>query len=310
MGDSIIEAERNGAGASAHSIDDLGGHRRTAVTVVASSPMAVQTDPRRFGVQLKRWRTERRFSQHELALRSEVSQRHLSYLENGRSRPSPEMIEHLSIALDVPLRARNSLFVAAGFAPAHSEEPMDGDGLADLRRSLQRLVDAHHPFPAYVVDRCWNLQLSNEAAAMMTMLLVDPGLALEFGGNILRMALHPEGLKRHVPNWPVVAASLVDRLRRECELDPSDSELAALADEVRRYPGMDALPDVAVSGGDQLLTELHVLVDGRLLRLYTTVMSLTAARDITVSEIRLETLLPADAASERVLRDLAGSPAG
>lgn len=91
--------------------------------------MAVHTDPRRFGAELKRWRTQRRYSQHELALRSEVSQRHLSYLENGRSRPSPEMIEHLSIALDVPLSARNSLFVAAGFAPAHSEEPLDGERL-------------------------------------------------------------------------------------------------------------------------------------------------------------------------------------
>ncbi|NQY57438.1 MAG: helix-turn-helix transcriptional regulator [Ilumatobacteraceae bacterium] len=109
--------------------------------------MAVQSDPRRFGVELKRWRTQRRFSRHELAVRSESSQRHLSYLENGRSRPSPEMIEHLSIALDVPLRARNSLFVAARFAPAHSEEPLKTERLTDLRRSLRRLVDAHQPFP-------------------------------------------------------------------------------------------------------------------------------------------------------------------
>ena len=119
---------------------------------------------------------------------------------------------------------------------------MDGERLADLRRSLQRLVDAHQPFPAYVVDRCWNLQLTNDAAAMITMLLVDPSLALDLGGNILRLALHPDGLRRHVPNWPVVAASLVDRLRRECELDPSDVELAALADEVQAYPGMAELP--------------------------------------------------------------------
>ena len=139
---------------------------------------------------------------------------------------------------------------------------------------------------------------------MFTMLLVDPSKALEHGGNIVRVAVHPDGLRRHIPNWPIAAASLLDRLQRECELDPSDTELAASAADVRAYPGTDDLPRLVGSIGDQLLTELHVMIDGRTVRLYTTVMSLTAAADITLAEIRLETLLPADSASEQVLRDL------
>ena len=139
---------------------------------------------------------------------------------------------------------------------------------------------------------------------MFTMLLVDPSKALELGGNIVRVAVHPDGLRRHIPNWPIVAASLLDRLQRKCELDPSDTELAASAADVRAYPGTDDLPQLVGSIGDQPLAELHVMIDGRTVRLYTTVMSLTAAADITLAEIRLETLLPADSASEQVLRDL------
>jgi transcriptional regulator with XRE-family HTH domain len=269
--------------------------------------MATRTDPSVFGAELRRWRTIRRYSQEELALRTDVSQRHLSFLENGRSRPSSEMVTHLSIALDVPLRARNGLLTAAGFAPTYTDEPLDGPRLAELRRSLERLLAAHHPFPAYVVNRRWDLELANPAATtMMSMLLADDALA-EVGGNVLRLVLHPRGIRPFVTNWDDAAAALMRRLRGECDHDPTDLELRGVLEEMLGYDGVDELPagEHHTTASD-LLTELDLSVAGLELRFYTTIMTLSDAFDVTVSELRLETLLPADAATHDALTELAG----
>jgi transcriptional regulator with XRE-family HTH domain len=269
--------------------------------------MATRTDPSVFGAELRRWRTIRRYSQEELALRSDVSQRHLSFLENGRSRPSTEMVTHLSIALDIPLRARNGLLTAAGFAPTYTDEALGGDRMAELRNSLERLLAAHHPFPAYVVNRRWDLELANPAAlTLMTMLLDDHSLA-EVGGNVLKLMLHPNGVRGEVRNWERVAAVLVGRLRSECDHDPTDLELRDVLEEVLDYPGVADLPSgVGYPDTSDLLTELDLEVEGRELRFYTTIMTLSDAADITVSELRLETLLPADGATHAALTELVG----
>ncbi|MEO1059811.1 MAG: helix-turn-helix transcriptional regulator [Actinomycetota bacterium] len=265
--------------------------------------MPIRTDQSAFGAELRRWRRHRRLSQLELASTAEVSQRHLSFLENGRSRPSPEMVEHLAIVLDVPLRARNALLNAAGFAAAYTEEPLDGPALSQIREGLETLVEAHDPYPAYVVDRCWNLLIANTAAARLTELLLPTDVALEHAGNLLRLVLHPDGARSRIVNWEQAAIALVERLAAECGADPTDAELAALFDEVTSYPGIADLPRPSLrTAAGNLVTDLRVATDDGELRLITTISSLAAASDVTLDELRLETLLPIDRASADLLR--------
>lgn len=268
--------------------------------------MAVTIDPGAFGIELRRWRRQRRFSQLELSNRAAVSQRHLSFLETGRSRPSPEMIEHLSIVLDVPVRQRGELFRAAGFATPYSAEPLDSPVLAEIRSGLDALVEAHHPFPAFVVDRCWNLLLANRATAAITDLLVPPAVAADLGGNVLRLLLHPDGIRPAVSNWADVATMLLHRVGAELDHDPGDEALLALVDEIMAYPGVGDLRAPTRPPAD-FLAEVRLSVAGTEFRLYTAISSLAAARDVTLDELRLETLLPADAASADALRQLVPS---
>lgn len=257
-----------------------------------------------FGAELRRWRQQRRYSQEQLAERSSVSQRHLSFLENGRTRPSPEMVEHLAITLDVPLRARNGLLTSAGFAPVYSDESLDGDALAGIRRSLEALVRAHEPFPAFVLDKAWNVQLANDAAARITGLLLDPTRPTTLGTNILQLMLHPDGVRDAVVNWESTATVLVNRLRAECDQNPFDDDLRQLLEQVLAYPGVtEALASgSSYASTSDLITSVHLRIDGADLRFFTTIMILSDAADVTVSELRLETLLPADVATEAMLR--------
>jgi transcriptional regulator with XRE-family HTH domain len=266
--------------------------------------MNAQTEVAQFGTELKRWRQHRRYSQLELASRAEVSQRHLSFLETGRSKPSPEMIQHLSMALAVPLRARNALLHLAGFAPIYSEESLHSPALAQVRQSLEILVEAHNPFPAYVVDRSWNLVLANTTALVLTGLLLPSEAGLELAGNVLRMFLHPDGARATVANWPQAAAVLIDRLVAECDANPTDSEIAQLLREVSDYPGVAEAISKPSRTSTSFLTSIHVHTDQVDLQLYTAISSLAAPSDVTLEELRLETLLPADQATADELRRL------
>jgi len=257
----------------------------------------------KFGDELKRWRQLRRVSQLDLSARSGVSQRHLSFLETGRSAPSREMVIHLSVVLDVPLRDRNRWLGAAGFAPAYGERGLDEPAMDQIRHVLELILAAHQPFPAYVVDRAWNIVLANPAAAALTARLIDPATAPVFGGNLLRLSLHPDGLRRSLLNWKAAAAALLSRLEREVEERPMDDELADLLEEVLCYPGIADLPGrPPVPDADDLLIPLHIRRDGLDLRLFTTIATIGAPYDITVEELRLETLFPADSESEATLR--------
>lgn len=271
--------------------------------------MAIKTDLAAFGNELKRWRKHRRYSQLEVAGLAAVSQRHLSFLETGRSKPSPEMVEHLSVVLDLPLRARNSLLNAAGFAPAYSEEPLDGAKLANVRDSLQTLVDAHDPYPAYVVDGSWNILMANSSALLLTGMLLPPDVDVALSGNVLRLFLHPDGARNSVPNWAEVAAVLIERLCAECTHNPNDERLAALYAEVMSFDGVAELSSVgplAVGakrpGQAEFLTAITIATGDVDLRLYTAISTLGSAADVTLEELRLETLLPADKATADALR--------
>ncbi len=216
------------------------------------------------------------------------------------------MVHHLAITLDIPLRARNGLLTAAGFAPSYSEEPFDGEALATIRERLQTLADAHDPYPAYVIDQHWNIVLANDAAARLTGMLLDPAHALDLGFNLMRAFLHPNGMRSHVVNWDEAATLVLGRLRAECDAHPGAQGLRELLREAEGYEGIAELRRPADSDPG-FLTTLHLRHEGREGRFHTAIMTLLEATDVTVSELRLETLLPADPASESWLRELRAS---
>jgi transcriptional regulator with XRE-family HTH domain len=260
-----------------------------------------------FGETLKQWRRARRFSQLELAATAEVSQRHLSFLETGRSAPSREMVIHLATVLDVPLRDRNRWLASAGYAAAYPERSLDEPAMEQVRHVLDTILTAHEPFPAYVVDPAWNVVMTNQAAGTLIARFVNPADAAAFGGNVLRLSLHPDGLRPHLVNWEEAAGALLDRLSRETAERPMDQALAALFEEVSGYPGVaDLAGRSGVSEAADLMVPLHFRFEAGDLRLFTTITTIGAPYDVTLEELRLETLLPADADSESLLRRLAG----
>src|SRR4051812_39079615 len=186
------------------------------------------------GVMLRDWRRQRRLSQLDLALEAGVSTRHLSFVETGRSRPSPEMVEHLAEQLDVPLRDRNRLLLAAGYAPAYRERTLDEPEMGPVREALDRVLAGHEPYPAVVVDRGWNVVAANASVGVL-LEGVAPEL-LEPPANVLRISLHPDGVAPRIANLGEWRAHLLERLGRQVALT-GDAELAALHDELRAYPG-------------------------------------------------------------------------
>ncbi|HSG79155.1 MAG TPA: helix-turn-helix transcriptional regulator [Acidimicrobiia bacterium] len=257
-----------------------------------------------FGTTLRDWRTSRRHSQLSLATEAGVSQRHLSFLETGRARPSREMVLHLSRVLDVPLRGRNDLLVAAGLAPEYPSHRIDDDAVAGVRTSLEFLLGAHEPNPAYVIDRLWNLVMANRAAQRLTPLLLGTDPGSNGPPNLLRLTLRPGGLRDAIVNFEEAAAAIVDRLARESRGDPTDRELADLLDEVLAYPGVPA-PGTSPGPDGGLLVPIHYRTEDVDLRLFTTISVVGTPRDVTLDELRLETLLPADRTSAGTLERLA-----
>ena len=258
------------------------------------------------GAALKRWRMLRRLSQLDLSVSADVSQRHLSFLETGRAKPSREMIIHLATVLDVPLRDRNTWLHAAGYAAVYSQHGLEEPAMDQVRHALELILEAHAPFPAYVVDRAWTLVMINQPAAALTSMMVSPEDAPLFGGNIMRLLLHPKGVREFVVNWESAAASLLRRLEREVAERPGDKVLVDLLSEVTAYPDVSGLLSRAeVPTGADLLVPLHMDTPMGEMRFLTTIATIGAPFDVTLEELRLETLLPADAATETLLRKFA-----
>jgi transcriptional regulator with XRE-family HTH domain len=263
------------------------------------------------GRLLRQWRTTRGLSQLDLALRAGFSTRHLSFIETGRSQPSRQALLVLAETLDVPLRERNLLLEAGGFADVYRETALDAAEMAHVRGVLQFILDRHDPYPAVVLDRYATCVMGNEASRRLIAAVVDPSLIVEHA-NFLRLAFHPLGARRFIVNWDEVARHLLGRAERELASPAADRRAAALLDEVRGYAGPAIAPDAAQASpslaGD-LLLPIHVRRDGLELRLFSTIMTLGTPRDVTLQELRLEAFFPADAASEAVWRTLS-DPAG
>ncbi|MEV0587197.1 helix-turn-helix transcriptional regulator [Nonomuraea sp. NPDC050310] len=252
-----------------------------------------------FGELLRSWRQRRRVSQLDLAIEAEVSARHVSFLETGRARPSREMVMKLAEELDVPLRHRNRLLVAAGFAPAFREREVLAPEMGVVRQAIEKILHAHNPFPAVVVDAAWNLVSANDSASAFFAGVVKPELLEGDPVNVLRLTLHPDGMARSLANLAEVRAHLLHRVRRQAEAS-GDGRLTELHDELAgyRYPGVQ-LNVAHVPGPGDILLPIRVRDGERVLSMFTTIATFGSPLDVTVSELAIETLWPADEETAR-----------
>jgi transcriptional regulator with XRE-family HTH domain len=260
---------------------------------------AATTTGTAFGALLRDWRRRRRLTQLDLGIQADVSARHLSFLETGRSKPSRDMVLHLSEELDVPLRGRNELMMAAGFAPAYTEHGLDDTEMGEVRRSLRRILEGQEPYPAVLVDGSWNLLAANRAIALLTD-LVDPELMVP-PVNVLRVSLHPRGLAPHVVDLEEYAAHLVSRVRRQAERAASTG-LRALLGELVGYC-RDAGLDPTAQPRDRIVLPLRLRHPDQELTLFSTVAVLGAPLDVTLEEVAIESFFPADDATAAYLRE-------
>lgn len=255
------------------------------------------------GDLLREWRHRRNRSQLDLSIDVGVSARHLSFVETGRSRPSPELVLAVAEHLEVPLRDRNTMLLAAGYAPRFTETSLDDDAMARVRASLQRLLDAHDPNPGVVIDRAWNVLLANRAALAFTdgipMDLLQPEM------NVFRLCLHPDGLAARTTNFDEWGAYLVRQIRRSVQLT-GDPHLEAIEAEVLAYPNVAALPTIPPGEpGEEptLLVPFTMIGAGGVeLSMFTTLTTFGTPRDVTLDEVSIELFFPADDATDRALQ--------
>lgn len=255
-----------------------------------------------FPSALRYWRAKRGHSQLQLSMIGDVSQRHISFLESGRAQPSKELILKLGVVLDIPLRQRNIMLLAAGFAPAYQERKLSDPELAAVRYALDFMLRQQAPFPALVVDRLWNLQMLNEPAAGMFKWLLDlPAqhvIAGDGAHNVMRLMLDPHGVRPYIANWNEVAPDALHWIEREAMSDGPGSQASTLLLELTALAGNAGRQwDQADRNGLPFLPfTLHK--DGVELKLFTTIATLGTPRDVTLHELRIETFFPADTATE------------
>jgi transcriptional regulator with XRE-family HTH domain len=262
----------------------------------------VTTTQRPVGELLRQWRERRRISQLDLSISADISTRHLSFVETGRANPSRDMVLRLGEHLDVPLRERNELLLAAGYAPAYRQSSLDGPDLAVARGAVRRVLTGHEPYPAVVVDRYWNLVDGNGSVAVLTE-GVEPDLLVP-PANVLRIALHPEGMAPRILNLGEWRADLLGRLRRQVEAT-ADPELADLLDEVRAYPC--AQPETGFPGRGDIFVPLRLRHREVELCFFSTIATFGTPVEITLSELAIESFYPADDATGEYLRQLTAS---
>jgi len=262
-----------------------------------------------FGPMLRAWRRRRGASQLSLALQSGVSQRHVSFLESGRARPSREMVVQLSTALDVPLRQRNEMLLAAGFAPAYRETNLGAPELAPVRRAIDFMLKQQEPYPAVVIDRLWNLLQANDAANAFTVFLfggMPPEPPPGKGPNLLRWILDPKALRSKISNWEEVAHYLVSTTYAEILAAGGEPRALAFVEEIMAYPDVPAsFRKLRFEERPAPMLTVDYLVGGKALSVFTTIATLGTPQDITLQEVRVESFFPADDRSDALFRSLA-----
>lgn len=266
--------------------------------------MAAVTD-NAFGQLLKQWRSQRNFSQLDLSITSNVSQRHISFIESGRSNPSRDMVLTLSAVLDIPLRQQNKMLTAAGFAPIYSEFDLSDPEVAPIRRALEFTLRQQEPYPALVMDRYWNqIMINRGAESLLGWLTGEKELPAEIGPNLIKLMLHPQGIKEHVDNWEIVASHLIHRVHRETRTE-GEQQSQSLFNSLLAYPAVENLWRSPVKENWQLpLLNTIFSKSHQRLSFFTTLTTLGTPQDITLQELRLECLFPADRATEEVFQTL------
>jgi transcriptional regulator with XRE-family HTH domain len=266
-------------------------------------PSRASAVPSPFGERLRHWRQRRRLSQLDLAHVADVSTRHLSYVETGRASPSRDMVLRLVDRLEVPLRERNALLEAAGFAPMYRERPLEAPDMAPARTAVQRILECHEPWPALAMDRHWNLVMANR---MVPPLMAGASPALLQGTiNVLRLSLHPEGLASRIANLRQWREHLFERLRQQIHAT-GDETLVALLAELKDYPESFGAEAVSLPGEHHgVLMPFQFDTGHGVLNLVSTTTVFGSPVDITLQELALETFFPADEASAEMLRAMA-----
>jgi transcriptional regulator with XRE-family HTH domain len=248
------------------------------------------------GPLLRDWRKRRRLSQLDLALEAGVSARHLSFVETGRSRPSADMVLQLADRLEVPLRNRNQLLLAAGHAPVFEQHDLEDPELAPVRKAIDLILDGHEPYPAVVIDRAWEMLGANSAVALLTQ-GVAPEL-MEPPVNVLRVSLHPEGVAPRIANLGEWRGHLLDRLERQIALT-GDPALETLREELLGYPAPERGP---ASADPEIAVPLRLRSHAGELSFISTVATFGTAVEVTASELSIESFFPADERTAQVLR--------
>ncbi|MCG6113606.1 MAG: helix-turn-helix transcriptional regulator [Mesorhizobium sp.] len=255
------------------------------------------------GMLLREWRQRRRLSQLGLALEADISQRHLSFVESGRAAPSREMVMRLSETLAVPLRQRNHILAAAGFAPVFSARAMDHPRLRPALDAIQLVLKGHEPYPAIAVDRHWNMVASNASIAPLLEGVAEPTL-LAPPVNVLRLALHPQGLAPHIVNLAEWRAHLIGRLRQQIEAT-ADATLAELERELSAYPGARDSARIHHGPATDIAVPLRLRLGDAVLSFISTITIFGTPLDVTLSELAIESFFPADPETAERLRELA-----
>jgi transcriptional regulator with XRE-family HTH domain len=258
-----------------------------------------------FSKLLKQWRDRRGFSQLDLALASQVSQRHISFLESGRAKPSREMALQLAIVLEIPLRQQNLILTAAGFAPIHTETDLSAPEMASIRKALDFMLRQQEPYPAFVVDRYWNLILTNDAATRLLTTFINAATLqslfyIDEKINLMRVIFHEQGLRPFVVNWKEVVDHLLQRLHREALAEGESEQSTTLLNELMSYP---SVPEIwqASNRTEQhaLLLAVHLKRAHLELQFFSTIATLGTPYDITLQELRIECLFPANETTEQ-----------
>ena len=263
----------------------------------------MSTATRTVGDHLREWRQRRRMSQLELACEADISARHLSFLETGRSTPSREMILHLAARLQVPARARNILLLAAGYAPIFPERSLDDPALSAARNAINLVLEAQRPYPAFAIDRHWQIVESNRALPELYV-GVAPAL-LEPPVNVLRLTLHPDGMAPRVVNLAEWRAHLLGRLEQQIVLT-ADPVLADLLEEASRFPAPRGEIHATEDAG-AVVVPFQIRIDAGTLSFFSTTTVFGTPVDVTLSELAIEAFFPADAETTRIVQRLAGA---
>ena len=267
------------------------------MSVIAAMPV---------GDHLREWRRRRRMSQLDLAGEAEVSSRHLSFVETGRANPSRDMVLRLAERLEVPMRERNVLLVAAGYAPVFPESDLTSPELAAVREAVEIILDGHKPYPAFALDRHWNIVASNGALPQLYD-GVDPAL-LARPVNVIRLSLHPNGLAPRIANLGEWRGHALSRLRRQIELT-ADPVLIALMADMKAYSArLPAAPPPRHLAQTEMVVPFRIRLGDQVLSFFTTTLVFGTPLEVSLSELAVESFFPADAETAAAVRTLSGLP--